>query len=304
MAWAKALTEIALETDFDKIDNQQIEITLDTIARKVVKYYWEQTIYFDLKQGSNPLKPPKILSVTKSLISKYQHKANSTHPIKYLKSNVENICETEYEITIKQVIAALKQDVSYRFISLGGKIVEGIYEYEKGDNSLCMTLDNLRVLKDNYGISFEAINYRWSQILENFNQTPRICKKVRIIDIEEIRRTPLSKFIKYLDYENPEHSCFICGKNIEGETPSLDHVIAWSYLYSDDIWNLVFAHRSCNSSKSNIIPNEQVVNKLEKRNLRLLEALIENGVNNKETSELQFAIEHNLVKKFWISCQG
>ena len=35
----------------------------------------------------------------------------------------------------------------------------------------------------------------------------------------------------------------------------VDHILPWSFLYSDDLWNLVYSHRSCNSSKSNIIHN-------------------------------------------------
>lgn len=54
--------------------------------------------------------------------------------------------------------------------------------------------DNMRELKENSLIVFDAINYRWSQMLENFNHSPRICKKVKIIDEDKVRRKPLTKF--------------------------------------------------------------------------------------------------------------
>ncbi len=68
MAWAKALVEIASEIT---VDTDEVIIPLEDIAKKYIKYYWNQTIFFDLKQGSNPLKPPIILSRVKDLISIY-----------------------------------------------------------------------------------------------------------------------------------------------------------------------------------------------------------------------------------------
>ena len=47
MAWGKALVEISCEN----INKEKIK--LSQIAIKIFKYYWNQTIYFDLIQGSN-----------------------------------------------------------------------------------------------------------------------------------------------------------------------------------------------------------------------------------------------------------
>lgn len=68
MAWAKAITEISLEIDYNNED-EYIEITLEKIAKKVLKYYWEQTIYFNLVQGSNPNKPSKIVTTLNQDVS-------------------------------------------------------------------------------------------------------------------------------------------------------------------------------------------------------------------------------------------
>ncbi|WP_257467809.1 HNH endonuclease domain-containing protein [Paenibacillus sp. BGI2013] len=37
-------------------------------------------------------------------------------------------------------------------------------------------------------------------------------------------------------------------------------------MYSDDVWNLVFVHQTCNSKKSNILPEEGIIQKLEEPN--------------------------------------
>ncbi|MED4781012.1 HNH endonuclease [Brevibacillus choshinensis] len=304
MAWAKSLTELSLEYEPDKHGSEYATFSLEDIAKKIIRYYWEQTLFFDLIQGSNPNKPPEILTQTKKLISVYQETTSELKPIKFYKTDIENKCPNEYEQTIKSIVRTLKKDVSHRFLNLEGKVTTGIYDYSLNHDVVYMSVSNVEILKANYLLVFEAINYRWSQMLENFNHSPRICKKVRVIDEDSIRRKPLKGFMKYISHENPQQRCFICTKPIVEETPAIDHVIPWSYLYADDLWNLVFTHQTCNSSKSNIMPDEFMVQKLEKRNLRLLSVLEEAGITDKAVTELRLAIEKELVRKFWISCQG
>jgi hypothetical protein len=194
--------------------------------------------------------------------------------------------------------------VSYRFLRIEGNLIEGIYDYIQKSDKLYFGMDNHKQLKDNSTIVFDAINYRWTQMLENFNHSLRISKKVKIIDEDNVRRKPLTKFSTYLDAENPNHICFICGKMIADESLAIDHVIPWSYLYSDDLWNLVYAHQRCNSSKSNVIPNEVMIKRLEIRNVKMMDVFVLNGLKNKHISELEMANENRLVRKFWIGCQG
>lgn len=308
MAWAKAIVEISLEYDIKGTDpNTSIEIKFEQIAQLVTKYYWNQTIYFDLVQGSNPLKPPKILSITKELIDKYQGICGSFQPIRYERAiNIiqrNDILTKHYSKSIKKIVHVLKADVSYRFLNLAGNKLDIIYDYKPGDSSFFIKISNMKELKENAQQIFDIINYRWALILETFNSTPRICKKVKIIDEKNIQRKSLNRYVKYLDVSNPEHDCFICGKKISRESLSIDHVIPWSYLYSDDLWNLVYTHKECNSSKRNILPSEESIRKLEIRNQQL-SLHTDNLYSDKIVQELHTAIEKNYLYKFWIACQG
>jgi len=89
-----------------------------------------------------------------------------------------------------------------------------LYEYKTGDDYLIIKKDNLTILKNNRRDLIELVNYRWALILETFNSSPRINKKVKIIDEREVRRNSLNKFRKYLDIENPQHICFLCNEAI------------------------------------------------------------------------------------------
>ena len=153
-------------------------------------------------------------------------------------------------------------------------------------------------------ILFELINYRWTQKLEEFNHSPRISKKVLGTDRERVKRNNLSKFRKYLDIENPDRRCFFTDKVLSDGDLSIDHILPWSYLYSDDLWNLVYVDKAFNSSKSNRIPSEEVIERLEERNIRLSSLLAINALKDKQTEELSLCVERDLLRKFWVGCKG
>ena len=150
----------------------------------------------------------------------------------------------------------------------------------------------------------ELINYRWTQILETCNSSPKIANKVRGTDREKIKRSSLKKFHKYLDLENPERICFLTNTKIEEGKVSVHHVIPWSYLYSDDLWNLVYTNIDANREQLNKLPTENMIKQLEKRNSNILEVMKINLIKGKQTAELERVIQSDYVRKSWIGCKG
>ncbi len=303
MAWAKALVEISLEEEYN---TNIVKIDLKNIANKFIKYYWNQTIFFDLIQGSNLVETPLILQYVKKLINEYYSFIKIKKPDRFerIEESIKVNIGKEYDDCLTNTIKTLKADVSWRFTYINGEKHDEIYKYNKGDDKIEILASNLNILKENYEDLFDLINYRWGLILETFNSSPRINKKVKIIDEQEVKRNSLSKFKEYLDIENPQRICFICGKHIDNQELSIDHVIPWSYLYSDDLWNLVYVHKSCNSSKSNVIPSEEDIQKLKDRNKRLIQKLTEKNINGKILNELNLAIQKDYEYKFWIGCKS
>ena len=72
-------------------------------------------------------------------------------------------------------------------------------------------------------------------------------------------------FKNQLEQLGEEKVCFYCNKKL-GKSAHLDHVIPWDFIKSDDLWNFVFSCPSCNSSKSNCVPDIEYLDKLIKRN--------------------------------------
>jgi 5-methylcytosine-specific restriction endonuclease McrA len=291
MAWGKAIVELCV------LNPNLTSIKLEDLAVKVFKYYWDQTIYFDLVQGSNLSKPPMFISEVKKHISNYYIAVDDKQPKQY-----ERIAN-KIKPNISKLVAILKSDVSYRFLNLNGETIP-LYNYNKGDD--CLFINKADVIAEYSDCIFEAINFRWTQILENFNVSPRIAKKVRILDLPEIKRKSLTKFKTFLTIENPTHECFICCQPIIKAKLSIDHLIPWSFIFNDDLWNLVYTHNHCNSSKSKSIPLEKQIIKLENRNTNMLHILRNNIIPNskKIKEELEIAINDNQLRKFWINCKN
>ena len=307
MAWAKAIVE--LSNNYYNYKGDDINLYLNDIAEKMFKYYWDQTIFFSLYQSA-PNQPPIILQKVKEIINMYRNDFDSI-PIVYnrISEKIKEKYSKEYKKAIRDSVSNIKSYVMPLFLNLDRQTYD-FYKIDKTNSLISIKKDKLMELYKNQQDLFDMINYRWSLMLENYNSCPRIGKKVRIMDDQEIKRNVnLTDFDKYLDLENKEHICFICGKSIENDELSRDHVIPWSYMYSDDLWNLVYVHSSCNSSKSNITPSKEQIEKLKARNLKLQSIINKKCENNELTKrsllqEFDNAIANDYVDKFYLGCRG
>ena len=287
MSWIRSLVEYCSKHPDVKT------IHFDELSKLIFKYYWNQTFFFNLEQGPNTNKKPEIHQMVLEEIEKYQKKYNFK-PVYFTK--VEN----KINVNVSKISKILRQDVSWRFQIIGQQEFN-IYDLKLDE--LKLEIHQPEILNEYSEILFELINYRWIQQLEKFNSSPRISKKVNGTDREDIKRGNLSRFKTYLDIENPNRECFISGKKIEDDL-SIDHALPWSYLFSDDIWNLVYVKKNLNSSKSNKIPNESMIKKLELRNIRLLDKMKRSGINDKRVIELETSIKKDYVREFWYGCKG
>mgnify|MGYP001291322316 FL=1 len=287
MVWIRSIVETCV------LDPNVQEIQFDHLSKLIFGYYWNQTIYFDLEQSPNPLKRPVIYQIVKEEISEYRHK-NGKQPVWF--SGAEN----SVSIPVSKISTILSKDVCWRFPKVGK---ENFDLYDLDIKSRTIILHQTDLIREYANVLFDVINYRWTQKLEEFNHSPRISQKVRGTDRENIRRKSLAKFRKYLDLENPDHVCFHTGRKIKYENLSIDHVLPWSYLFSDNLWNLVYVDKSFNSSKGNIIPKEETIEKLENRNIHLLKSMEIEFPNTKVTDELNLSIETDLIRKSWVGCK-
>lgn len=297
LAWGRALLELIVELEYI----QEINVfNFTDIAKKMLKYYWNQIYFFQLKQS--PSRKPVIVQETEKCIEYVKEKRKSNIPIwfdrgeEYLKESGDF-----YGKRIKKIVATLPNDVSWRFKNVNGKTLE-IYELDKKARKVYFSKEAIIDLKEYAFVLSQLLNYRWAQLLEKFNNSPRIALKVKGISDAKIRRNNLTKFknILLLQMQEGKIIDFYTGDILEENDISLDHVIPWSFMYSDDIWNLVITSKTMNSKKSNSLPSKETIKKLENRNKDLLNIMKK---EDKYYQDLKLAIDNNYVQKFYLSCK-
>lgn len=193
MAWGKSLIELSSEIDLSK---EKVIIKFGDIAKKYIKYYWNQIIFFDLKQSTNILKSPIIIKYIKELINIYienNYELKEISKINFEKTKIK----VTYQQTIERIVDILKNDVSWRFKIINGKDTE-IYNYTKGNNYIEI---DTKLLKEIQNHSFELLNiidYRWILILQSINGFPRNNKKIKLSQDDKIDENLLNNFRELL----------------------------------------------------------------------------------------------------------
>ena len=267
LAWGRSIIECVMMKDYDDKE-MYVEIDFERIAKRVLKYYWNQTFFFRLKQGPNTQKLPIVQQITESVIDNYVHFTGLNYPVWYDKAiAIIHRDEKEYHQIIKRLSNALRADVCWRFMNANNKTYN-LYQLNKKEGWIRVAKENVRVLRDYGYVLTQLLNYKWAQLLEQFNRSPKIVSKVKGSQENKIRRTNLAKFKEILLGTFPDGLPidFYTGEPLLEPDITVDHVIPWSFLYSDDIWNLVLTKRSINSAKSNSIPTLEQIEKLKERN--------------------------------------
>ncbi|RKZ99734.1 MAG: hypothetical protein DRQ47_10570 [Gammaproteobacteria bacterium] len=298
MVWAKAIVDLSDE------DPDRKAIPLSEIADKVIGYYWNLHIFFDpdgrtLRQSSNSSKPPKILQHVLGYIASYKSlKGEKFKPCFY--EQLEEGDKKKIAIQPAVIASILKENVRHRFLKYSGAEY-AFYDYRSDVNQLIFEVSACEQLAQYQGVLRDSIHYRWTQILEDFNKaTPRIAAKVAIRRSGPRTEGSLKKYHEWLKIENPNLICSYCEKPIEKDDLSVDHLIPYSFLFSNDIWNLSFTHSHCNSSKNNTPPTKHAIDMQDKRNqnlYNLVSSKYPELFDKKVFKELSFALQENLLRK-------
>ncbi len=297
LAWGRAIVECVFNNAYS-IENEYAVISFEDISRCIIKYYWNQQFFFNLKQSPYKDKEPVICQLVNELIDSWKQNKNSVIPAWYNEEDVKSNNEYLFNINLNKIIKTLHENVSWRFLNVGNDIIQ-VYLYQRNVSNIMIELENTQLLKDYSVVISKLLNYKWTQLLEKFNYQPKIASKVLGLSDSQIRRNNLKKYKDELLKEHQGIAIdFYSGNKIDESDISVDHVIPWSFMYSDDIWNLVLTSKSHNSSKSNTIPTDDDIKRLKERNINLL-----NYVSDKYKLDIQESINNNYVDKFYFDCR-
>lgn len=311
LAFGKALVKCVCNNNFtyQNIDNKPKSIIdFSDVALYIFKYYWNQIDFFHLRQRQfyrgRESEEPKIINIVKEAILQYKrsNKLNTKKPVwfAYAIDNL-HISKKHYVSEIKKI---LPQNVAWRFLKLKPKTIN-LYEYDKKKQPFQIFFDSWQIdlIKEYASIIDKFLTFKWALLLERYNDCPRILNKlndVSSLSEPKIKRKSLDKYIPLLKQAND--GClidFYTGKLISPDDVSVDHVIPWSYMYSDDVWNLVLTTKENNSKKSNSLVDSNFIRKLIERN-KLLSDHLKDG---KDKQLIDLSLQNNYVWKYYKDCK-
>ena len=182
---------------------------------------------------------------------------------------------TSEDKTLKGFMKVLSQNVPYRLqaplISTPDSKLwyrtKAISEYINSQNGIMYliehngSLDNriiidelwMEYLQSNLGILVGWTDFNLITYLQRRNPTvPGISDK--IYPPQERKLTAATNYWKYIINKGPVRDIY---SDVELTTHglSIDHFVPWSYVASDELWNLIPTPKSINSSKSNNLPD-------------------------------------------------
>ena len=294
LAWGRAIVELCYESS---VSEQPLSLHFNQISELFLKYYWNQTFFFKLYQGPAKTKP-EIQQKTEEIIERYQNLTGSTLPVwfDYAKKVLKRD-ESYYRKQIQSISKSMSRDVAWRFTNIDGESV-GLYQLDLENQTVIIDPHQQHIIKEHAFVLSQLMNYRWAQLLEKFNQAPRIASKVKGFSEEKIRRGSLAKFKEELLKQFPDGVVrdFYTNQILETNDISIDHVIPWSFMFSDDIWNLVITSKRNNSSKSNSCTSRLYIERLKERNTQLVSL-----IDSPAKLVLEEAAKYGFVDRFYFN---
>lgn len=261
-----ALAKFLLDISFNMKEIRDTKISYKEIAEAFLKYYWYQECKYKIKQDFKQNSQPMIISIIQTYCGKeYIPYSFQTY---FKKNNILNQIVEEIE---KKCLF----DVIPRFQPIGSSLfyqhnhIKNLNKYRMPNvNNKYIVLEKYAIefFKNNYQLLHKALILEWAKFLEKTNFTPRLISKIE--NLGNNKRSSLKKFKKILLELDKDKKCFYCNCVLEDKKTHVDHFIPWSYIYDDEVWNLVLSCSDCNLSKSDFLANIKYLEKIKTRNLK------------------------------------
>ena len=243
--------------------NEKLELHYDQLFYSFSKIYWNLVVHHNLWQSNNR----NQLSSIQKILDNYciEHNIPREWTFDKLSSSLQlEIIKAIKKAGKKYVIGAFYGDTQNFF-----------YEFHLKNEYLRFNQPVYKFLQKYHRTLVNLTNYHLAKFLEKTNEVPNIdylLTKVEVIS----RRNSLAEFHRILiKYE--EEKCFYCGKELHGRNRKthVDHFIPWSYIQTDNLWNLVLACDQCNMQKSDKLAESDYLNHIISRNDELREVIKE-----------------------------
>ena len=236
-----------------------MELSYDKLFAKFTENYWNLIAKHNICQ----IKADGVSNSSKIelLIREINEKNKALKEIEFEDLNAEDkvilITQVKKECQ-KYVLGALFQDFKAEF-----------YGFDHIDGCIWLNLYAYKFLMT-YKLEIEQMNYyAWAKFLDRINRENPTTQLLEKLEQSTPQRRNLSIFRRILREEFEANNCFYCGCKLSSGA-HVDHVLPWSFVKSDHLWNFVLACPKCNSKKNDLLPSKQVLAEITTRNLKMV----------------------------------
>ncbi|WEG18932.1 HNH endonuclease domain-containing protein [Alkalihalophilus pseudofirmus] len=266
--------------------NENYELSYNQLAYTFAKVYWNLIVHHNLLH-QNRGKSAKVVSIIKE-----EQERNSIPP-EMVFDKLDDTLQVKLTGKIK---TTMKQNV---FGALYGDTQGMFYAFDHRTETLRLHPTVHTFMLKYQRLIIHLTNYHMAAMIESLNEVPSInylLEKVEYI----AQRSSLRPFEKLL-LSHFNAQCFYCHKPLSGQkrTTHVDHFIPWSFVQSDQVWNLVLSCNTCNTRKSDKLPVRRFLDDIMERNETLqqsndthIKRLMENYHDNKVLMLYEYSMKN------------
>jgi hypothetical protein len=245
----------------------ETQVALRTIGAEFVALYWVQTVVFRLRQEATVTSKTEVV-----------RRIQSTAELAGVR-NLADLPSTTRARLDAEMAAVLPTNVLDAFHRSRPAAMQPLYTWFKPDKFITMSDESHAFISKNAQALESIANLWWARYLERVNLlTPLVIEKV---ERDGAKRSSLARYLKILR-QTDEHRCFYCCRIFEesGKGVHVDHVIPWSFLLTDRLWDLVLSCAPCNLAKSDSLPDRKYLAELIKTNARRSRITLPPGIGS------------------------
>jgi hypothetical protein len=268
------------------------KIPLTTIGSEFTKLYWNQTVVFHLRQAAVVSKEPEVLREIRNASERYNVRELSKLPPP-AREHIE-----------RSMARILTIDVLRRFHASKPPSMPPLYIWLERQDFISLPDTAVELLAAQNKPLETLANYWWARKLERVNVlAPLIIDKV---ERDGARRGSLVRFLRILG-QIDEKRCFYCDCDLATRV-EVDHVLPWTFLLADPVWDLVLSCAPCNAAKSDRLPERRFIEQLivvnEQRSKKTLPRGVSPLVKGDDIVQLYEAAISVEWPRFWAPATG
>ena len=263
-ALARALLELCSERGPDAGGPYVIEY--EKLAERFLRYYWRQECVFHIRQHHHPNREAAAIKAIRgkwgSMTAHDDFDMLDGDDVRHVTGRIERDVFGSERAKKSLVVPKFQKVKCARY----AEEVQMFYVHDAKKRQITVRAAACDFFRRNYDILRNAVGFEWAKYLERANGgLPGLIAKVESVRTTPARNTAYIKKAKEA-LLSPRTKCFYCRCRLDRKEVELDHVIPWSFIFDDQLWNLVPACGGCNGHKSNLLPDRRTYEELVARN--------------------------------------